>query len=117
MSINSNSFTIVLPRKNEGVSSDDVIRVVVEDYDWFTVHYNDRSSNSKTSMEMNWDDLLDYLDDLRMLLQHDVEPFDSFQLQVPGFPCVALSMFDLYNTKLYNTITNVIERYVVQVTC
>ena len=112
----SDCFRIVLTRKNLDSNHDDVIRVTVNSFDDFTVRYTDKDSN-KSSFEMtfDWHGLIGYLDSLKHMLSLDIEPFDDVQLQVPGFPVVALTPYMFGQQETYDIFVGVVERYVTQV--
>lgn len=113
----SNSFRIVLTRKDLNSKHDDVIHVVVDSYDEFTVKYTDKNSSSKASftMHFDWYDLLDYFGSLQHMLSLDVEPFEQIQVQIPGFPLIALTPYLFGQEETYDTFVDSVERYVTQV--
>lgn len=113
----TNSFRIVLTRKNLDSTNDDVIRVTVDSYDEFTVRYTDKTSkDSKFEMAFDWDALLEYFDSLKYMLSLDVEPFADVQIQIPGFPVIALNPHDFANQETHDIFVDIVERYVTQVT-
>ena len=111
----TNSFRIILTRENLPASNDDVIHVHVVDNDTFRVKYDDRFSGSSYTHFYDWLGLCTYLESMRQLLAVDADPFDTIQLQVPGFPCVSLKPFMFAETKTYDAFSNIIDSYVGQV--
>jgi hypothetical protein len=95
---------------------DDVIHVYVVDSDTFRVNYDDRHSESSYVHYYDWDGLCNYLESMRQLLAVDADPFDTIQLQVPGFPCVSVKPLVFACDKTYEAFSNVIDAYVEQVT-
>ena len=110
----SSNFMIVLTRTGLDSSNDDVIKVFVESYDWFRVEYTDQMANNSTVHYYNWKNFCNYLSSLRQLLLVDTEPFESIQLQVPGFPCVSLDLGTFGEYESYNSFLDVIEDYIKQ---
>ena len=108
----SPSFRIILTRDGKDSSQDDVIVVHVEDYDSFRVDYNDRLSVHSYRDYYDWDGLCQYLTSMRHLLSVDADPFDTIQLQVPGFPCVSLKPRTFNKDETYDTFFGVVESYV-----
>ena len=112
----TNSFQLVLTRKNLDSSNDDVIRVTVDSYDEFTVRYMDKTSNgSKFEMAFDWDALLEYFDSLKHMLSLDIEPFADIQIQIPGFPVIALTPYLFGQNETHDIFVDIVERYVTQV--
>ena len=113
----SNSFSIILTRKNLDYKHDDVIRVTVDSYDEFVVRYIDKDSNeSRFEMEFDWDELVKYFDSLKHMLSLDTEPFADVQIQVPGFPLIALTPYLFGQNETYGIFLAIVERYVSQLT-
>jgi hypothetical protein len=113
----TNSFQIVLTRKNLDSTNDDVIRVTVDSYDEFTVRYTDKTSKgSKFEMAFDWDALLEYFDSLKHMLSLDVAPFEDIQIQIPGFPVIALTPYLFGQEETHDIFVDIVERYVTQVT-
>lgn len=112
----SNSFRILLTRENMTSTNDDVIQVYVVDSDTFRVNYEDRYSGLSYTHYYDWDGLCDYLESMRQLLAADADPFDTIQLQVPGFPCVSVKPLVFACDKIYEAFSSVIDAYVEQVT-
>jgi hypothetical protein len=108
----TSSFRIILTRDGKDASQDDVISVHIEDYDSFRVHYNDRLSQSTAYHYYDWNGLCEYLTSMRHLLAVDADPFDTIQLQVPGFPCISLKPRTFNNDETYETFFGVVESYV-----
>jgi len=73
------------------------------------------SKSSKFEMTFNWDALLEYFDSLKHMLSLDIEPFADVQLQVPGFPVIALNPYDFADEETFNIFVVIVERYVTQV--
>jgi len=113
----TSSFRLILTREGQDSSKDDVIVVHVEDYNTFRVHYKDKLSNSCHLSYYDWDELCQYLDSMRHLLAVDNDPFDTIQLQVPGFPCISLKPRTFKKEETYEVFSNVIEAYVSRVAC
>jgi len=112
----TNSFRIVLTRKGLDATHDDEIRVTVDSYDEFTVRYTDKDSNkSRFEMAFNWDALLEYFDSLKHMLSLDVAPFEDVQIQIPGFPVIALTPYLFGQEETFDIFVDIVERYVTQV--
>ena len=113
----SNSFSLILTRKNLDFKHDDEIRVTVDSYDEFTVRYTDKDSNeSRFEMTLDWDGLLEYFDSLKHMLSLDIEPFADIQIQVPGFPVIALTPYLFARNETHEIFVDIVERYVTQLT-
>jgi hypothetical protein len=108
----SPSFRILLTRVSQDSSKDDVIVVYVENYDSFRVHYNDKLSSRSYVHYYTWSELCEYLDSMRHLLSVDSDPYETIQLQVPGFPCISLKPRTFAKEDTYESFSAVVESYV-----
>jgi hypothetical protein len=111
----SNSFQIILTRKNLDCAHDDEINVKVNSYDEFAVRYTDKDSGkSRFDMTFDWDELLEYFDSLKHMLSLDIAPFADVQIQVPGFPVIALTPYLFAQNETHEIFVDIVERYVNQ---
>jgi hypothetical protein len=111
----SNSFQIILTRKNLDCTHDDEINVKVNSYDEFAVRYTDKDSGkSRFDMTFDWDELLEYFDSLKHMLSLDIAPFADVQIQVPGFPVIALTPYLFAQNETHEIFVDIVERYVNQ---
>jgi hypothetical protein len=110
-------ITLRLLRPNKASKHDDLIKIYRVDFedDCYKVVYVDGDAetySNKTVHEsvrfLTGDEVDTYLTALFVLLTKDDDPFDKFQIQAPGFPCILLKVDELRKPRVREEILNVL---------
>lgn len=110
-------ITLRLLRKDQGANKDDIIKIHYysdPDCELYMIDYKDPESDTKSGVVhhssewMTGDELDTYVDSLMVLLCRDDEPFDKFQIQAPGFPCILLKVDELKKPRVREAIHGVL---------
>jgi hypothetical protein len=82
---------------NEDKSRDDQIAIVDKGDNEFDVYYHSGDWETKTAhfVQMNGENLDEYLQSLFTLLSFDADPFRSVQFNVPCMPAILIHMDDI----------------------
>jgi hypothetical protein len=109
----STNINIRILRKgpeNNDRSRDDLIAIVEQENDVYDVYYHSADwKNEKTAhaIQVNGDDLDNYLYSLFFLLSRDADPFRSIQFNLPCMPSVLLDMRDLKKKGVREALTTI----------
>lgn len=97
------------PENNDGVN-DDQIAIVENENDVYDVYYHyGEWQTEKTAhfIQMNGDDLDNYLWSMFTLLARDADPFRSIQFNLPCMPSILLEIDDLKKKGVREALTTV----------
>jgi hypothetical protein len=110
-------ITLRLLRPNKSSKYDDLIKIYRVDFedDSYKVVYvdNDSATDSNKIVHesvryLTGEEVDAYLTALFVLLTKDDDPFDKFQIQAPGFPCILLKVEELRKPRVREEILNVL---------
>jgi len=110
-------ITLRLLRPNMTAKHDDLIKIYRVDFedDCYKIIYTDSDfggDSTKVVHEsvryLTGDEVDTYLTSLFVLLTKDDDPFDKFQIQAPGFPCILLNVEELRKARVREEILNVL---------
>ena len=116
-SLSTLPITLRLIRADKTAQYDDIIKIYRVDYedDSYKIVYedNDAATEEGTTTHESvryytGDELDTYLTSLFALLGRDNDPFESFQIQAPGFPCILLRVEQLKKARVREEILNVL---------
>jgi hypothetical protein len=100
----SNSIQFIIQRHNEGPDHDVVIRIMQDDGIGYQVDYFDKEDSDRYSMEMDEYSTLRYIQTTMDMLATDKDPFEYFQMIVPGFPSIQFKIHQLNNSAIRSNI-------------
>jgi hypothetical protein len=110
-------ITLRLLRPNKTSRHDDLIKIYRVDFedDCYKVVYVDGDAETYSNKAVHesvrfltGDEVDTYLTSLFVLLTKDDDPFDRFQIQAPGFPCILLKVEELRKPRVREEILNVL---------
>lgn len=110
-------ITLRLIRKDKGPKKDDIIKIKSWDVDVeekYQIDYVDgdaltySGTSHHSSSFLTGDQIDSYLSSLFTLLTRDQDPFESFQIMAPGFPCILLPVEELKKERVRQSILNVL---------
>lgn len=110
-------ITLRLLRKDKGAKKDDIIKIKSWDVDVeekYQIEYKDGEANTDTGVTYHSSTFLTgeqvdtYMQSLFVLLTRDADPFESFQIMGPGFPCILLPIAELKKERVRQAILDLL---------
>lgn len=110
-------ITLRLLRKDKGPKKDDIIKIKfwdIEEDEKYQIDYIDGDADTDSgktrhsSTYLTGDQVDTYMHSLFTLLTRDGDPFESFQIAAPGFPCILLPVAELKKQSVRQAIVDVL---------
>ncbi len=107
----SRSLMITFVRNIVTSSTDDVLTVTPHSKSTtlYNVVYRDYLNNIRNKSICTEGEILDTIDNVFNLLPHDQDPFSHIQITAPSFPAVLLTVADLHNYDIRESMHSVIR--------
>lgn len=99
----------VLHRTNLGAAHDDVINIRQEDTDYYRIVHVDKDSAQRSEFYLDEHSMLRHIQTTLDMLCADDDPFQFFQLSVPGQPSILLKISQLNNPAIRSNIFSSIK--------
>lgn len=110
-------ISLRLIRKNKSAKKDDIIKIKfwdIEEDEKYQIDYVDGDADTDSgksyhsSTYLTGDQVDSYMNSLFVLLTRDADPFESFQIAAPGFPCILLPIQELKKERVRQAIVDVL---------
>lgn len=115
--ITSIPITLRLLRKDKSAKKDDIIKIKfwdIEEDEKYQIDYMDGEADTvsgvvkHSSTYLTGEQVDTYMTSLFVLLTRDADPFESFQIQAPGFPCILLPIEELKKERVRQSILDLL---------
>ena len=106
-------MSIVLTRFNGSPADDDIIVITPTSTD-FKIQYNSKAAGFHHLFYADETKTVQYIYDLILAVNRDVDPFQYIQFNIPCFPSVIYAITDLYSglsTTMLNRISEVLKNW------
>ena len=115
--ITSIPITLRLLRKDKSAKKDDIIKIKfwdIEEDEKYQIDYMDGEADTvsgvskHSSTYLTGEQVDTYMTSLFVLLTRDADPFESFQILAPGFPCILLPIEELKKERVRQSILDLL---------